>query len=992
MERILLLAILGVLICLVACAEKGTYSFSNGYYSIKGRNGSVEELKMDPKGRGKYSVLLAKRIYLGEVNPAELPLDANWRKEKDGILVEKAPILVKKGESGIGLGLGWDDPAELQPGHTLGQEFLTEIEGVCAVSIPCPTYLTKSADMTLTLRRGGPQGEIIAQKRFTGVFDNSWQTMFFPPQPKGRYYLEMSQPKGRIGWWGKKEDIYGEGSAYKDGEKVSGDRFVRLTYADEIRTNIKISLRQNELSIEPQEKLSISFKFVTPWERDGYDVSLSPFLALISDRAQYIPIHQFKRRFSLDFGMISDEWIEAKGQSDFHIRFLEPRGVVHFTMDANEMTFHFPNSPLKMVCFDKRGDVPSFFPRFASSMPELDEVLNQFLWERALSWPPGPNNPDWMEWLSRVYNWMDIPRYLSAQRNHLLTYKMDPDGYVWTWGYQRGWPFPPSDKYDARHFTTNSNYILACWRYYCWTGDTDFLRQNMSRIRKAMEWQLEYCKGKEGLFIDNSPDHDGTAKGVHSNYWDDIPFGYKSAYENIYFYASLEAMAQLEEAVRREGIKVEGSAPAHPPEYYRELAKEVKKNYDQTFWNEEAGRYIGCVDITGTRHDYGFTYVNTEALTYCLGDEEKARRIYHWMENDPVDTYKYKFAPRANTIDCSGWWYLEGKAEIPAQKFGTHLENGGAILYTSFFDLMARAKYLGADNAFKRLLDILDRYQKPDKLCGGPPLFYGENNGWEVGTDIPFPESGLVPCFFLYGIMGIDADINGLRIQPALPSQLSFAEVKNLIYRGLPLDIKVTPKSVEIICKKPGYEFHIKERIEKGGVYYLKELPRGLRFPEIPPPSEWRAQWIWYPGANAKPEQGVKFYFRKSFQIPEEVKTATLWITADDAYNIYINGRLIGQDGRWEDAEKYEVGKFLKKGRNLIAVDVFNGGGPGGLLLEMEVTLKSGKKLWIITDKSWKVDRKGEEGWLNPDFREKGWVSAEEFGIPPSGWGEILKK
>lgn len=983
MERMLWLITFTLLFCSITYPEKGTYSFSNPYFSFRGRNGNIEDLRIDPQGKGRHEILLAKRVYLGEVNPAELPLDVSWRRDKEGILVEKAPILIKKGEGGIGIGIGWDDPAELQQGHTLGQDFLAEMDGFCAISIPCPTYLTPTGDMTLTLRRDGPKGEVVVKKRFPNIPDNSWQTMYFPPQPKGRYYLEMSQPQGRIGWWGKREDIYGQGSAYRDGERVSGDRFVRLIYADELKADIKITLHKNTLILEPQGKISIGFKFVTPWKRDGYDVSASPFLALVSDRAQYIPIHQFKRRFSLDFGLISDQWISAKGQKDFHIRFFQPRGIVNFTMDAEEMTLHFPRSPLNMACFEGRGDVPSFFPRFASSMPQLDEVLNQFLWERALSWPPGPNNPDWMEWLSRVYNWMDIPRYLPAQRNHLLSYKMDPDGYVWTWGNQRCWPFPPADKYDARHFTTNSNYILACWRYYCWTGDIDFLRQNMHRIRKAMEWQLEYCKGKEGLFIDNSPDHDGTTKGVHSNYWDDIPFGYKSAYENIYFYASLEAMAQIEEVVRREGLIIEGDAPAHPPGYYRELAKEVKKNYNETFWNEEAGRYIGCVDITGAKHDYGFTYVNTEALTYGLGDEEKAKRIYHWMETDPVDTYKYRFAPRANTIDCSNWWYLEGKAEIPSQPFDTHLENGGAILYTSFFDLMARAKYLGADNAFKRLLEILDRYQKPDKLCGGSPLFYGENNGWQVGTDIPFPESGLVPCFFLYGIMGIDADINGLRIQPNLPSQLSFAEVKNLIYRGLPLDIRVTPTTVEITCRKPGYEFQVKGRISKGGVYYLKELPKGLKFPSVTPPGEWRAKWIWFPEANAKPEENVTFYFRKTFQLPEEVKSAVLWITADDAYNLYLNGKLVGQDGRWEDVEKYEVSKLLRKGENIVAVDAFNGGGPGGLLVEMEITLKSGKKLWVVTDSSWKVGRKLEEGW----------VEAEELGIPPGGgWGEIVKR
>jgi hypothetical protein len=71
-----------------------------------------------------------------------------------------------------------------------------------------------------------------------------------------------------------------------------------------------------------------------------------------------------------------------------------------------------------------------------------------------------------------------------------------------------------------------------------------------------------------------------------------------------------------------------------------------------------------------------------------------------------------------------------------------------------------------------------------------------------VGVDLPFPESGLVPTYFLYGMMGISVDVEGLKIKPNLPSALKFAEVENLCYRNLPLKIRVTRDSVEITCKK----------------------------------------------------------------------------------------------------------------------------------------------------------------------------------------------
>ena len=200
------------------------------------------------------------------------------------------------------------------------------------------------------------------------------------------------------------------------------------------------------------------------------------------------------------------------------------------------------------------------------------------------------------------------------------------------------------------------------------------------------------------------------------------------------------------------------------------------------------------MDIDGKVHDYGFTFVNLEALFYGLGDAEKAKRIYKWMETEPTstgkpDTYsKWVFAPRATTIHNPMWsekapaeelkdptppWWTYWWGGTP---YGDQCQDGGAILYTSFFDLMDRTRYLGIDNAWKRFTEIMERYRMPDRLCGGSPLYRGEMSQQEdagsVGVDYPFPESGLVPCFFLYGVMGIHASPEGLQIKPNLPEAL----------------------------------------------------------------------------------------------------------------------------------------------------------------------------------------------------------------------------
>jgi hypothetical protein len=53
------------------------------------------------------------------------------------------------------------------------------------------------------------------------------------------------------------------------------------------------------------------------------------------------------------------------------------------------------------------------------------------------------------------------------------------------------------------------------------------------------------------------------------------------------------------------------------------------------------------------------------------------------------------------------------------------------------------------------------------------------------------------------------------------------------------------------------------------------------------------AKWIWSPEHPRGQAPQGDCYFRKQLQL-DSVEQATLTITADDRYGLYINGRLIG--------------------------------------------------------------------------------------------------
>lgn len=130
-------------------------------------------------------------------------------------------------------------PAQLRPGHTLGQSFTAE-KPFEAVGGCFPTWSTKDSATTLTLFRDGPTGERIVSKRFENVGDNAWVMLALPkPGAPGRYYLEMSEPRGSIGWWSHSQDVFARGQAFADGSPAAGDRNLRLVYGSEETARIR---------------------------------------------------------------------------------------------------------------------------------------------------------------------------------------------------------------------------------------------------------------------------------------------------------------------------------------------------------------------------------------------------------------------------------------------------------------------------------------------------------------------------------------------------------------------------------------------------------------------------------------------------------------------------------------------------------------------------------------------------------------------------------
>jgi hypothetical protein len=61
----------------------------------------------------------------------------------------------------------------------------------------------------------------------------------------------------------------------------------------------------------------------------------------------------------------------------------------------------------------------------------------------------------------------------------------------------------------------------------------------------------------------------------------------------------------------------------------------------------------------------------------------------------------------------------------------------------------------------------------------------------QIGSNFPFPESGIAVVAFLHGFVGVIANTDGLYICPQLPSSLDFVQTQ-VNYLGSTLTIKVS--------------------------------------------------------------------------------------------------------------------------------------------------------------------------------------------------------
>ena len=90
---------------------------------------------------------------------------------------------------------------------------------------------------------------------------------------------------------------------------------------------------------------------------------------------------------------------------------------------------------------------------------------------------------------------------------------------------------------------------------------------------------------------------------------------------------------------------------------------------------------------------------------------------------------------------------------------------------------------------------------------------------YQVSINGEFPESGLVPLTFVTQTLGITPDIKGLKISAKLPSDLTYAGIKEYRYGNRVYLIEVNKNLKEPEVKKNGEKYEV--RLPAGKTWYI---------------------------------------------------------------------------------------------------------------------------------------------------------------------------
>ncbi len=399
-------------------------------------------------------------------------------------------------------------------------------------------------------------------------------------------------------------------------------------------------------------------------------------------------------------------------------------------------------------------------------------VINAFLDDTLLSVPDTTDKISEFAALSRRLGYRSNGEAFAALKDAVRDAPMYSNGYVWTEITNIR-----SSETGGYFYDTDTSYISAVANICLWEGDGMFLSQTdlttepkldisggmtvLQKLEAAIDYLFRDTTERglkydelSGLVYIHTDENDGTSQGYGSNPWYNFRFGYLDAYTNLSFNRAMNDLSALYTLL----------GETEKAETYSAVARKNAAAFNEKFWDASKGRYVGCIDKNGESHDYGFVFLNLEAVEAGLADSAKADSILSWIAGERTvegDTaVGTDISPSGSLVRNTTraaedkWWdYLGGKLPLSSLgAWGQYYQNGGYSLSTAYYDFMARYRNGRSEEALLRMKNLLNDYSS-----GGLALSNGPS--CRIADDAL---AGLAPTAYVQVLFGADTD--GFRI------------------------------------------------------------------------------------------------------------------------------------------------------------------------------------------------------------------------------------
>jgi hypothetical protein len=153
-------------------------------------------------------------------------------------------------------------------------------------------------------------------------------------------------------------------------------------------------------------------------------------------------------------------------------------------------------------------------------------------------------------------------------------------------------------------------------------------------------------------------------------------------------------------------------------------------------------------------------------------------------------------------------WVWHAPETIP---WGGQVQDGGAVLGFSGFDLLARLRGGSPDDAAARL-DAILRWFDGVQAEGGYRASYakpgrgtlqGGGTAGGLGLDKEFLESILVPQVMLEGFLGFEPGVDDFTVTPRLPASWPALTVRGIHFHDRVLDVTAKADGTVVVNEAP---------------------------------------------------------------------------------------------------------------------------------------------------------------------------------------------